>query len=513
MRPAHVPRAWIVLALLYAGWAIGRAWSTPALEFDEAEQALHQQWWLAGYGPQPPLFEWVLWGLRQTTGMSALAALWLLKAVALWGVGVAVAWFVAQQGTRTAAGAVAAWTLTLPLLLWDAPRTLTHSLLATVCVAAVVGLSAPLLHRPAQPLSRWRWFGLGLFVGAALLSKYNTVLALAGWLAVLLAALVHGLPAGAARWQAVQQHARGLPWAVVGMAPVGVHAAWLIDAWPEIQATLGAKMQGEGGHWGQGFVALAVAWLANLALPLALLGAAGWLGSAGRVAPTDASDAAGRPVRPWLRWALLYAAVVAGAMAALVLVGALHQVKERWVLPLTPPLLALTVMAAAQSRIDWVRLQRWSVALIAMALCLLVIRPWVLAWLDRPANSRWPVRDATAWLGDLLPPNATVVADPIQLAGALAAYGPEGWTVVYPHSAIAVLRQVQACTVWSVTAHHPPAAAPLPHVWAPVAAPKTVTLPMRPAGRTPALVTLYAQPWQRTDAACPAAGTVYDRTP
>ncbi|TSE20270.1 hypothetical protein [Tepidimonas aquatica] len=171
MSPYQLPPAWIALVLLCAAWALARAWSTPALAFDEAEQVLHQQWLLAGYGPQPPLFEWLLWSVRQATGMSVLAALWLLKAVALSGVGIAVGWFVAQLGMRAAAGAVAAWAMTLPLLLWDAPRTLTHSLLATTCMAVVVGLSAPLLERPERPLSRRRWFGLGLAIAAALLSK------------------------------------------------------------------------------------------------------------------------------------------------------------------------------------------------------------------------------------------------------------------------------------------------------------------------------------------------------
>lgn len=512
MSPYQLPPAWIALVLLCAAWALARAWSTPALAFDEAEQVLHQQWLLAGYGPQPPLFEWLLWSVRQATGMSVLAALWLLKAVALSGVGIAVGWFVAQLGMRAAAGAVAAWAMTLPLLLWDAPRTLTHSLLATTCMAVVVGLSAPLLERPERPLSGRRWFGLGLAIAAALLSKYNTALALVGWLAVLLAALAHRVPAWSGRWRIVRQHARGLPWFLVGLAPIGLHAAWLLDAWPEVQATLGAKMQGDGGHRTQGVVALAVAWLANLTLPAALLGMAVWSGAGDRAEPVDPRGG-DHHVRRWGRWALLYVAVVAGSMSVLVLAGALHQIKERWVLPLTPPLLALVAMAATHGHVDWARLQRWSLALIATALALLLARPWVLAWLDRPATIRWPAREAAARLGAVLPPHATVAADPIQLAGAMAAYGPRGWTVVYQHSAPAVLRHIQACTVWSVAAHHPPAAPPLPYAWTPMTPATTVTVPMLPAGRTPTTVTLHVQPWQRTDAVCHALDTVYDRTP
>ena len=81
---------------------------------------------------------------------------------------------------------------------------------------------------------------------------------------------------------------------------------------------LGAKMQGDGGHRTQGVVALAVAWLANLTLPAALLGMAVWSGAGDRAEPVDPRGG-DHHVRRWGRWALLYVAVVAGSMSVLVL--------------------------------------------------------------------------------------------------------------------------------------------------------------------------------------------------
>ncbi|MCS6810131.1 MAG: hypothetical protein NZ694_02550 [Tepidimonas sp.] len=498
----------LALAALYAGWAVLRLALIPALEFDEAEQILHHQHgWRLLYGPQPPLFEWLV--AMISTVLPPLGAVLLVKAAALWSLGVASAALARQSGaTPEQASAAGWWTLTVPLLLWDAPRTLTHSLLASACVAAVVALSAPLLLQPQQPLSRGRWLGLGLLGAAAVLSKYNAALALAAWSLVLLAAHARAARADPNHRMRWRQH-RGALWGLVPAAILLlVHGATVASAWDAVSTPIADKMRdGESGAL-HGLQEVAVAWLTALSLPLLLL----WAAEPRRATAVGPASAPIRRVGG--RWAMLYAAGVAVPLLVLVASGLLTDVHDRWMLPLAVPLLMLLGRAAwpVTARGN-ARLARWSGTLVVAALALLLMRPHVLAWLDRPAGSQFPARAAAAWVDRWGPDDAIVVAQPIQLAGALAAYGQRPRPVFFRHGSPLLLQARTVCHLLVVTAEpHPTVAWRLRELgFEPAHAPVQTVLPRQPAVSEP--VSLHAHDWRHPGPTCPSLRSVYDHLP
>lgn len=498
----------LALAALYAGWALLRLALIPALEFDEAEQILHhQQGWQLLYGPQPPLFEWLV--VLLSTALSPLGAVLVVKAAALWGVGLASAVLARQSGaTPEQASAAGWWILTVPLLLWDAPRTLTHSLLASACVAAVVALSTPLLLQPQQPLSRGRWLGLGLLGAAAVLSKYNAALALAAWGLVLLAAHAQAARAAPSRRTLWRHHRHALWGLVPAVLLLLIHGATVASAWDAVSAPIADKMRvGRSGAL-HGLKEVAVAWLTALSLPLLLL----WAARPRRA--TEVGSAWAPIRRRWSHWAMLYAAGVGVPLLVLVASGLLTDVRERWMLPLAIPLLMLLGRAAwPVAEQANARLARGSCALVVAALALLVMRPHVLAWLDQPAGSQFPARAAAAWVDHWGPDDAIVVAQPIQLAGALAAYGQRPRPVFFRHGSALLIQARPVCHLLVVTAGPQPAPA-----WRlselgfeSVHAPAHTVLPRQPAVSEP--VSLHAHHWRHPGPTCPSLRSVYDHLP
>ncbi|TSE21722.1 Lipopolysaccharide core galacturonosyltransferase RgtC [Tepidimonas alkaliphilus] len=510
------------LAALYGCWALLRLALHPALEFDEAEQVIHQQWLLPLYGPQPPLVEWLVWVLRHALGLPALSALIVLKAGALWGIGMAAAWWARQAGlSATAASAAGWWVLTLPLLLWDAPRTLTHSLLAAAWVAALVACSAPLALQPRQRLTHRRWWLLAALACAALLSKYNAALALAGWLAVIGTAWWRHSGGWVAWWALVKLHApRAGPAALAALALLAAHLATVAQAWPEVGQTIAARMMPDpAASVAAGLAALMVAWLAVLSVPALVLGLAGLVARkppeprelvalpAGHAGPQAAvMDTA------WM-WRA-YALTVGALLLGLVALGVLAEVKERWLLPLAVPLQMLTAAWALQRQGGWAQaLGRLSAALVAVALALLLGRAPILAWLGEPSWSQLPARAAAQWVDRLGPSDALVVAEPIHLAGALAAHGRRGRAVLHRGASRLLWGTQQVCQVVEVHA------GPLPEPAAdwlalglrPAASEPSVALPRAPQVQPP--VTLTARLWRAAGPTCPTPASLYDRLP
>ncbi|MDM7457679.1 MAG: hypothetical protein P3W97_010630 [Tepidimonas sp.] len=514
---ASLGRFSLWLALLYAAWAILRLLLTPALEFDEAEQMLHQQWLRTSYGPQPPLFEWLVWLLRALLAMPALTAVVVLKAVALWGIGMAAALFMLHIGaSNLAARAASMWVLSLPILLWDAPRTLTHSLLAAACVAALVASSAPLLLRPERPLPLWRWMLLGGLASAALLSKYNAALALAGWSSVLLAAWwrVTGDFRGWARLFVFHMR-QAVPMWLPAMGLLAWHASEVWEIWPVVREPIVAKMLPPGDDTViQGLMAWAASWLATLSVPGLLLGLAWWR-SRGHLAKAI-SGHDGRPQTVWLTLAAVYIAVVGGTMLALVAAGKLAEIKERWILPLAVPmLLVLAPWWAGRGDAIARRLHAMAWVLVITALVLLLLRAHLLAWMGRPSWSQLPARAIAQWVDAQLPADTPtlIVAEPIQLAGAVAAYGKQRHPVLYRHSSAVLWSQQPACSIAVLLEGESPAG------WDRLAQlgfarqgeVRSITLPRQPAVGDGVRLQLWL--WRHPGRICPSHASVYDSLP
>ena len=186
-----------------------------SLTLDEAEQSLFSQYWLAGYGPQPPFYNWVQNAFVSIMGISLLA-LTLPKFVML-----LLCYFffgLAAREIDGRAGFVAMAMLsllTLPQVSYMPQQDLTHTV-------AVLMATSLFLYGLFRTLARPDWMGyalLGLAIGIGTISKYNFVL--------LPAATVVAVFADR-EWRARLLDIQVLLTAAVSLAIIMPHALWLL---------------------------------------------------------------------------------------------------------------------------------------------------------------------------------------------------------------------------------------------------------------------------------------------
>lgn len=158
----------LLLALIWVQFGL-RLLIGPTLELDEAEALWHARDLALGYGPQPPLYFWLQWGVFQLTG-PGIAGLALMKALVLSGTVLALWRLLRQAGV--AAGAASAGVLSLGLLpeiVWEAQRALTHTTLTLFMAVLTLALAQHALRGGG-----WRdHVALGLALGLGMLSKAN----------------------------------------------------------------------------------------------------------------------------------------------------------------------------------------------------------------------------------------------------------------------------------------------------------------------------------------------------
>ena len=311
--PKSIEARLIFAVLAYAAAQVGmRLVIGPSLELDEAE-AFYQSRELAwGYGPQPPLYFWLQWGLFHILG-EGLLALAVLKGLILSGTVLGL-FAVLRREAGAAAAAVAALSLSLlPEVLWEGQRALTHSMLALLMAVIVTGLYVRALQG-----GRWRdHLILGLGLGLGLISKFNFVL----W--------PLGLLAATAFWPDWRRRVRPLNLLSAGavaalvVAPVGL---WMMEN-PSLATGSVRKlaMDEAGGLMArvEGTRDFLEAVLAFLAVALLVLGGFAWAGvrGAGRLGPVVRLIGAAS--------VLSLAAVWLG-----LLVSGTTEIAERWLLPL-----------------------------------------------------------------------------------------------------------------------------------------------------------------------------------
>jgi 4-amino-4-deoxy-L-arabinose transferase-like glycosyltransferase len=153
-----------------------------SLELDEAEAFWFARDLALGYGAQPPFYFWLQWVMFQIFGEGILA-LALLKAALLSTLFIVLfRLLLTELPVRGAAVAAASLSL-LPQVVWESQRALTHSVLALTMAVILVAMTWRVVRG-----ARWRdhvW--LGLVIGLGILSKYNFALFPAGlFLTVLL---------------------------------------------------------------------------------------------------------------------------------------------------------------------------------------------------------------------------------------------------------------------------------------------------------------------------------------
>lgn len=186
-----------------------------ALTLDEAEQALFSQYWLAGYGPQPPFYNWVQNAFVSVIGIS-LFSLTLPKFLMLLLCYLFFGMAAREIDARPAFAAMAMLSLlTLPQLSYMPQQDLTHTV-------AVLMATSLFLYGLFRTLVRADWQGyviVGVATGIGMISKYNFGL----------------LPASALiavccdrEWRARLFDLRILLTAVISLAIVLPHALWLL---------------------------------------------------------------------------------------------------------------------------------------------------------------------------------------------------------------------------------------------------------------------------------------------
>ncbi|MDQ0132680.1 4-amino-4-deoxy-L-arabinose transferase-like glycosyltransferase [Neorhizobium galegae] len=184
------------------------------LTLDEAEQALFSQHWLAGYGPQPPFYNWVQNAFVSVIGIS-LFSLTLPKFLLLLLCYLFFGMAAREVDARPGFAAMAMLSLlTLPQISYMPQQDLTHTV-------AVLMATSLFLYGLFRTLVRADWQGyliVGAAIGIGMISKYNFGL----------------LPASAViavfcdrEWRARLFDPRILLTVIIGLVIVFPHALWL----------------------------------------------------------------------------------------------------------------------------------------------------------------------------------------------------------------------------------------------------------------------------------------------
>lgn len=163
--------SWI-FALLAAYFALQvgvRLATSHSLDLDEAEQAFRSQWLAAGYGPQPPFYNWLQYTVFQFAGVS-LTALSIVKNLLLF-ISYLLYGLTARLVLRDKALVAIATLglLTIPQMAFEMQRDLTH----TVAVFFSASIFFYGFIRSLKQPSLASYLIAGIGIGFGLLAKYN----------------------------------------------------------------------------------------------------------------------------------------------------------------------------------------------------------------------------------------------------------------------------------------------------------------------------------------------------
>ena len=178
---ATVRRFFVFLLIVTALHVIFRGGISETVGIDDADQIVRAQIWSWGYGPQPPLYTWLLKIFLTIFGYN-IYAVTALKELALLGISL-LAFANARLLTRSNICAIAAAMAIQfnPSISWESHRELTHSILTSFFVLATIYCFLRL------NVTRWTFYlFLGTCAALGILSKPNYLFFLA---ALLLAGL------------------------------------------------------------------------------------------------------------------------------------------------------------------------------------------------------------------------------------------------------------------------------------------------------------------------------------
>ncbi|MCW1754448.1 ArnT family glycosyltransferase [Rhizobium acaciae] len=310
--------SWI-FALLAAYFALQvgvRLATSHSLDLDEAEQAFRSQWLAAGYGPQPPFYNWLQYTVFQFAGVS-LTALSIVKnlllfiSYLLYGL---TARLVLRDKARVAIATLGL--LTIPQMAFEMQRDLTH----TVAVFFSASIFFYGFIRSLKQPSLASYLIAGIGIGFGLLAKYNFAILPA---AALIAALSDArLRPRIFDWRLVLT-------AVVALVITLPHLFWLKDNLDFATARTLEKMTASGDasyltQVAMGVGSLALATISFAALTVAVFAIA--FGKSLRPALGSGSE--------WTRLLERMLLVFLAGILLLIVFGGAAGIKDRWLVPM-----------------------------------------------------------------------------------------------------------------------------------------------------------------------------------
>ncbi|MER8502507.1 glycosyltransferase family 39 protein [Mesorhizobium sp. M0204] len=155
----------IILSLL-------SSWAGTGVGIDDAEQLIYIPYLWAGYGgSQPPLYTWINWLAAHVFGTS-IFTLKLVKYSVLFLAACSVFAAMRRFGYTKATAAAAMFGLfTIPQIVWESQRALSHSVAVVAFCSLLLLAMAYLLERRSMVA----YAAFGLATAAAILAKYNDV--------------------------------------------------------------------------------------------------------------------------------------------------------------------------------------------------------------------------------------------------------------------------------------------------------------------------------------------------
>lgn len=309
--------SWIfVLLAAYFVLQVGvRLATSHSLDLDEAEQAFRSQWLAAGYGPQPPFYNWLQYTVFRFAGVSLTALsivknLLLFSSYVLYGL---TARLILRDKALVAIATLGL--LTIPQMAFEMQRDLTH----TVAVFFSASIFFYGFIRSLKQPSLATYLIAGIGIGFGLLAKYNFAILPA---AALIAALDARLRPRIFDWRLVLT-------AAVALVITLPHLFWLKDNLDFATARTLEKMTASGDasyltQVAMGVSSLALATISFAALTVAVFALV--FGKGLRPALASRSE--------WTRLLERMMLVFLAGILFLIVFGGAAGIKDRWLVPM-----------------------------------------------------------------------------------------------------------------------------------------------------------------------------------
>ena len=437
-------------------WAVtlfvGRGFASAALEFDEAEQILHAQYLGMGYATQPPMFEWLLqlWGVW--FGGVGLWSLLTLK-LALMLITYAAIYQALKRWLQSPslAAVLAMSVFVLPQMMWEIPRTLTHTLLATALLAVMAEVLLRTFMKKTHEPRDWlvhAW--LSVLIAGVVLSKYNAVVVL---LLGLMSVLVY-LPARQRLMESLRQNWRF--WcltAAVAVLLVLPHVVWLGLNWQLATAPIFQRLGVEESlTWSertlQGLSGFAVGLLSFYSTLLVLPAIALYKRLKNR---QEFNIPLPQKHAHLVHLTNIYMVFFLLFCLSLVTFMGTHAFRDRWLTPFLfwTPMVVVWGLSRFDASLKW--FTRVAQALLLVLGVLFVIRAPLLGALNKPGWLNVPAEVLAQKLDQDFSIGARVIASNIQLAGDIRLHSKDR-SVIFPAYSVYARQNAQpACELLMVS--------------------------------------------------------------